>query len=93
MNDASINIVSATQSGEYCIRLVFSDETMQEVDFKPFLLHAIHPDIRAYLEPGRFAGFRVEYGDLVWGDYQLCCPMIDLYRNTITHRSQMNAVA
>jgi hypothetical protein len=66
---------------------------MQEVDFKPFLLHAIHPDIRAYLEPGRFAGFRVEYGDLVWGDYQLCCPMIDLYRNTITHRSQMNAVA
>ncbi|QPK64924.1 DUF2442 domain-containing protein [Methylomonas sp. LL1] len=93
MNDAIINIVSATQSGEYRIRLVFSDETTQEVDFKEFLLHAIHPDIRAYLEPGRFAGFRVEYGDLVWDDYQLCFPIIDLYHNMITHRSPMNVVA
>lgn len=93
MNDAIINIVSATQSGEYRIRLVFSDGTTQEVDFKGFLLHAIHPNIRAYLEPGRFAEFKVEYGDLVWGDYQLCFPMIDLYRNTIIQRSPMNAVA
>jgi hypothetical protein len=93
MHEAIINIVSATQSGEYRIRLVFSDETAQEVDFKEFLLHAIHPDIRAYLEPGRFAGFRVENGDLVWGDYQLCFPIIDLYHNTIARGSLMSAVA
>ncbi|WP_404357410.1 hypothetical protein [Methylotuvimicrobium sp. KM1] len=32
-----------------------------------------------------FADFRVEYGELIWGDYELCFPVIDLYRNTIEH--------
>ena len=85
MNSTPINIISATQTGEYRIRLVFDDNTLQEVDFKPFLVRSHHPDIRAYLEPVRFAGFRVEYGELVWGDYELCFPVIDLYRNTIVH--------
>lgn len=85
MNSTPINIISAIQTGEYRIRLVFDDNTEQEVDFKPFLTRSHHPDIRAYLEPDRFAGFRVEYGELVWGDYELCFPIIDLYRNTIEH--------
>jgi hypothetical protein len=27
----------------------------------------------------------VEYGDLVWGDYELCFPVKDLYANQISH--------
>jgi len=92
MNRTPINIISAIQTGEYRIRLVFDDNTVQEVDFKSFLVRSHHPDIRAYLEPARFAGFRVEYGELVWGDYALCFPVIDLYRNTIEH-DQSKAVA
>lgn len=88
----SINITSATQTVEYRIRLVFDDNTEQEVDFKPFLMSSHHPDIRAYLYPDHFAGFRVEYGELVWGDYELCFPVIDLYRNTIDH-GQSNTIA
>ena len=93
MNSTPINIISATQTGEYRIRLVFDDNTVQEVDFKPFLTRSHHPDIRAYLEPVRFADFRVEYGELVWGDYDLCFPIIDLYRNTIEHNQALTAVA
>ena len=93
MNSATINITSAIQTGEYRIRLVFDDNTVQEVDFKPFLTRSHHPDIRAYLEPVRFANFRVEYGELVWGDYELCFPVFDLYRNTIEHNQSMIAVA
>lgn len=26
-------------------------------------------------------------GGLVWGDYELCFPMIDLYHNDIAHRA------
>jgi len=92
MNRTPINIISAIQTGEYRIRLVFDDNTVQEVDFKSFLVRSHHPDIRAYLEPARFAGFRVEYGELVWGDYALCFPVIDLYRNMIEH-DQSKAVA
>ena len=93
MNSTPINIISAIQTGEYRIRLVFDDNTVQEVDFKPFLARSHHPDIHAYLEPVRFAGFRVEYGELVWGDYELCFPVIDLYRNMIEHDQSMTVAA
>ena len=93
MSNALINIVSSTQTGAYRIRLVFDDNHVQEVDFEPFLTHSHHPDIRAYLEPARFSDFRVEYGELVWGDYELCFPVIDLYRNTIEHNSVLQEAA
>ena len=83
MNNVAINLRSATQSGPYRIRLVFDDSHVQEVDFQPFLVHSHHPEIRAYLEPTRFAGFRLAYGELVWGDYELCFPIMNLYRNAI----------
>jgi len=89
----NINIISATLIEEYRIQLVFDDNTAQEIDFKPFLTRSHHPDIRAYLEPVCFAGFRVEYGELVWGDYELCFPVIDLYRNTIEHDQLMTKAA
>ena len=42
-------------------------------------------DERAYLDPKRFASFRIEYGELVWGDYDLCFPIMDLHRNDLSH--------
>lgn len=93
MKDTPINIISATQTGEYRIRLIFDDNTVQEIDFKPFLAHSHHPDIRAYLDPECFADFRVEYGELIWGDYELCFPIIDLYRNTIEHDQSTTVAA
>lgn len=88
-----INIVSAEQAGAYAIYLKFDDGTAQTVDFGPFLMHAIHPDIRAWLEPSRFATFRIEHGELVWGDYDLCFPIHELYRNQIEHHAPCEAVA
>jgi hypothetical protein len=82
-----INIVTSEQAGDYLVHLRFDDGTEQTVDFKPFLTHTLHPDIRAWLEPARFATFRLEYRELVWGDYDLCFPAIDLYRNQIEHHS------
>ncbi|MGA8146909.1 MAG: DUF2442 domain-containing protein [Gallionellaceae bacterium] len=93
MTPGIINIVTAEQVGDFRIRLRFDDGIEQTVDFKPFLTHALHPDIRAWLAPARFATFRIEYGDLVWGDYDLCFPVIDLYRNQIEHRASLEAVA
>ena len=93
MTPTTINIVTAEQVGDFRIRLNFDDGTEQTVDFKPFLIHALHPDIRAWLEPARFASFRLEYGELVWGDYDLCFPVIDLYRNQIEHHASLESAA
>jgi hypothetical protein len=89
---ATINIVSATQVGDHLIRLRFDDGTGQDVDFKPFIVQSRHPDIRAFLDQQRFASYRIENGELVWGDYELCFPVIDLYRNQLSH-AEHHAVA
>jgi len=80
---AVINTLAAEQADDYALRLSFDDGTAQTVDFKPFLSLSRHPDIRVYLEPERFAAFRLEYGELVWGDYDLCFPIADLYHNRL----------
>jgi hypothetical protein len=85
MNSTTINIVSATQVGDYLLKIEFDDKTAQTVDFGPFLKRSRHPDVRAYLQPARFSSFHITFGDLVWGDYELCFPVIDLYRNCIEH--------
>lgn len=85
MTSTTIRLVSAEQVGDFRLRLGFSDGREQTIDFRSFLSHARHPDLRAYLDPDRFAAFRIEYGDLVWGDYDLCFPVIDLYRNDLEH--------
>ena len=93
MNPAIINIMSARQVADYCIQLIFDDGTEQMIDFKPFLASAIHPDIRTWLIPEKFASFRIVYGELVWGDYELCFPILDLYRNDIEHRQTQDIAA
>lgn len=93
MNSEFIELLAAERVGDYRLCLKFSDGHKQEVDFKPFLSQARHPDLRAYLAPERFAAFRVEYGDLVWGDYDLCSPVIDLYNNTIEHHVSSQHIA
>ncbi len=88
-----IHIVEATGAGDYKLSLRFDDGTVQVVDFKPFLQHSPHPDIRAYLSEQRFSEFRLEHGDLIWGDYDLCFPIMDLYTNQIDKYHLMDVAA
>lgn len=78
-----VNIVSATPAGDLKLRIRFDDGAEQTVDFKPFLERSVHPDIRSFLEAGKFATYRITNGELVWGDFELCFPVMDLYDNHI----------
>lgn len=93
MIPAIINITAAEQVGDYALRLSFDDGTVQTVDFRQFLSASPHPDIRAYLDSARFAAYRIEYGELVWGDFDLCFPVADLYRNRLMSDSAMEKAA
>jgi hypothetical protein len=79
----SVDIVRAEHAGAYRLRIVFDDGTERIVDFGPFLHNSSHPAIRAFLELDKFASFRIEHGDLLWGDYDLCFPIADLYEGRI----------
>ena len=67
----------------YVLRLSFSDGVQRTIDFRPFLNGSTNPQIRAFLDPKKFASFSVNDGDLVWGDWALCFPIGDLYRGKI----------
>lgn len=88
-----VNILKAEIDGEYRLLLTFDDGKQQAIDFYPFLARSVHPDIRVYLDAARFSKFRIQDGELVWGDYDLCFPMADLYHNTIIRYPLIEQVA
>jgi len=89
----TLNIMDAILMDGYQIALSFDDGKRQTVDFKPFLVSSHHPEVRAYLDPDRFAQFELHHGELVWGDYDLCFPIMDLYNNTLLHQGERLAAA
>jgi uncharacterized protein DUF2442 len=78
-----IDIVRAEHVGAHRLRVVFGDGTERIVDFGPFLHNSSHPAIRAFLDSDKFGSFRVEHRDLLWGDYDLCFPIADLYEGRV----------
>jgi hypothetical protein len=78
-----LEITEASHVAGHRIRLTFNDGTTRVVDFGPFLAKARNPDTTDYREVERFKRFRIESGDLVWGDYQMIFPIFDLHRGVI----------
>jgi len=69
--------------GDHKLRLFFSDKKKQVVNFGPFLKHSLHAEIKKYLSPKKFKNFKIEHGELMWGDFDLVFPIMDLYKNKL----------
>lgn len=78
-----MEIERAEYSDDYKIRLQFNDGTSRVVDFEDFLSTAKNPMTILYRRKELFQNFRIEYGDLIWGDYDMCFPVADLYDGRI----------
>jgi len=78
-----ITIEQAIYKGEYKIEFVFSDGEKKVVDLYNFLSKSKNPMTRKYLNLGNFQSFYLEYGDVVWNDYELCFPVWDLHKGEI----------
>lgn len=82
--DAAVIFVERAElAGDFKLQLSFNDGTQRVVDFGPFLRRSSNPLIRVYLDPALFARFTVRDGDLIWGDYDLCFPIADLYEGHV----------
>ena len=81
--DSVVDIVSADRVSDYVLAIKFSDDHESRVDFQIFLTNSRSPHIRSYLDLNRFDAFRIESGDLVWGDYEMCFPIADLYEGKV----------
>ncbi len=57
-----VEVLSAELIAEHKLRIRFSDQFEQEVDFMPFLQGSSHPAIRVYLDPERFKGISYRTG-------------------------------
>jgi len=78
-----LEVIEAKYVSGYNLLLTFNDGAVRVVDFGPFLAKARNPDTTDYRDLKKFKSFRIKDGDLVWGDYQMIFPIMDLYHGTI----------
>lgn len=83
ISTTEINVKEAKYIGDYVIRIYFNTNENKVVDFKPFLMQAVHPSIKKYTDENLFTSYKIENGNLNWNDYDLIFPINDLYENKI----------
>jgi hypothetical protein len=79
-----LSITAAQYTSGYKIELRFNDDTERVVDFGPFLQHSRNPDIQDFRDLDAFKSFRIEDGNLMWGDFKMIFPIMDLYRGELS---------
>jgi Protein of unknown function (DUF2442) len=78
-----LEVTEAKYVSGYKLLLTFNDGSVRVVDFGPFLAKARNPDTTDYRDLKKFKRFHIQDGDLMWGDYQMIFPIMDLYHGTI----------
>lgn len=78
-----ISIDNAKYIGEYTIEFSFSDGVKRLIDFSGFLEHAKNPMTKKYLDKQLFKKYSIEYGDIIWNDYEMCFPIWDLHEGKV----------
>ena len=78
-----LEIRTADHVGGYRIALSFNDGVEREVDFESFLRKARNPEIIQFRALKKFKSFRIEHGNLMWGDFEMLFPVADLHDGKI----------
>ena len=78
-----ISIIKSEYVGEYNIHFSFSDGVEKTIDFSSFLKNAKTQMSKKYLDKKLFKNYSINYGDIVWNDYEMCFPIWDLHEGNI----------
>ena len=74
-----LEIKEARYVPRYKVELEFNDGMRRVVDFAPFLVRATNPMFTKYRHLKKFKAFRIQNGDLMWGDFEMIFPIEDLH--------------
>ena len=78
------NIIGIVPCGDYKLRITFADGKINVVDFEPYFIKRPHPQYNRYHDPARFLDYKIEYGNLVWGEnWDLMFDPLNLYHNNL----------
>jgi DUF971 family protein len=78
-----VSIQKAEYKGDYKIKILFSDGIEKIIDFFMFLQNAKNPMTKKYLDKKLFQSYSIQYGDIIWNDYEMCFPIWDLHEGKI----------
>jgi hypothetical protein len=83
LKESLIKIEKAVYLNNYRVELLFNDGKIEIIDLDEFLKKSSNPQTRKYLNKEFFRKFKIVTGDLVWGDYEMCFPVLKLYEGKI----------
>lgn len=80
-----VSIIKADYIEEFKVEILFDNEEKRIVDFASFLKEHSHPQYNKYKDKNNFRTFKIENGNIVWGDdWDMIFPVWDLYNGVIT---------
>ena len=81
----TISIIKAEYVGNLSVRILFNDNTANTIDIGSFIKKHPHPQYNKYLEEKNFKKFKIDFGNIVWGNnWDLIFPLEQLYDGKIT---------
>ena len=84
MKTKTLAIASARYLDDLRLEIQFTDGTQRVIDFRAAIERQETPEYRAYLDPEKFRQFKLEAGNVVWGeDWDLVWPVWKLYEGTV----------
>lgn len=79
-----VQVINASYVEGYKVEIWFSDTTVKIVDFGHFLQKHPHPQYNKYQDTELFKQFKIEAGNLVWGEnWDLIFPISQLHKGAI----------
>ena len=78
-----LRVKEAKYVPRYKVAINFNDGARRVVDFGPFLKKATNPMLTKYRRLKEFKAFRIDHGDLMWGDFEMIFPIADLHDGKI----------
>lgn len=80
----NIYITKADLAGNLSVMLYFSDNTSKTINVGEYIIRHPHPQYNKYLDPKKFASFKIEDGNIVWGrNWDLIFPIEQLHSGHI----------
>jgi len=83
-------ITNAKYISDYKIEITFFDNTIKNIDLKKFLFKSKNPFVKKYRNLELFKQFRIDDGDICWGDNEFDINPVSIYRGEFDYKNLTN---